>query len=104
MEPEGGSSVHYVLLMKLTPEGVKDAKAIPERIGAGIKAWEAMGGKVLSFLVTFGEYDYVAVGDGPSDEAAAAFALALASQGQVTTTTLRGFTPEEFAGVVAAIP
>ena len=63
-----------------------------------------MGGSVLSFHVTFGEYDYVAVGDGPSDEAAAAFALALASQGQVTTTTLKGFTPEEFAKVVAAIP
>jgi len=96
--------MHYILLMKLTPEGVMDPKAIPQRITEGIKGWEAMGGKVLSFHVTFGEYDYVAVGDGPSDEAAAAFALALASQGQVTTTTLKGFTPEEFATVVAAIP
>jgi uncharacterized protein with GYD domain len=96
--------MHYILLMKLTEEGVKDPKAIPERIADGIKGWQAMGGSVQSFHVTFGEYDYVAVGDGPSDEAAAAFALALASQGQVTTTTLKGFTPEEFAKVVAAIP
>ncbi len=90
--------------MKLTPEGARDPQAIPKRIAEGIKGWEAIGGKVLSFHVTFGEYDYVAVGDGPSDEAAAAFALALAGQGQVTTTTLKGFTPEEFAKVVAAIP
>ena len=48
--------------------------------------------------------DYVAVGDGPSAEAAAASALALAGEGFVTTTTLKGFTPEEFAKVVAAIP
>jgi uncharacterized protein with GYD domain len=96
--------MHYVLLMKLTEEGVKEPKLIPQRIAEGIKGWEAMGGKVLSFHITFGEYDYVAVGDGPSDEAAAAFALALASKGQVTTTTLKAFTPEEFAKVVAAIP
>ncbi len=96
--------MHYILLMKLTEAGVKDVKAMPQHIADGIKGWEAMGGKVSSFHVTFGEYDYVAVGDGPSDEAAAAFALALASQGRVTTTTLKGFTPEEFAKVVAAIP
>jgi uncharacterized protein with GYD domain len=30
--------------------------------------------------------------------------MALASQGRVTTTTLRGFTPEEFAKVVAVLP
>jgi uncharacterized protein with GYD domain len=96
--------MHYILLMKVTPEGARDPKAIPRRIADGLKGWEAMGGTVLSFHVTFGEYDYVAVGDGPTDEMAAAFALALASQGTVTTTTLKGFTPEEFGGVVAAIP
>ena len=96
--------MHYILLMKLTQEGARHPKEIPQRIAEGVKGWEAMGGSVLSFHVTFGEYDYVAVGDGPSDEAAAAFALALASQGQVTTTTLKGFTPEEFAKVAAAIP
>jgi uncharacterized protein with GYD domain len=96
--------MHYILLMKLTEQGAKDPKLIPQRITEGIKAWEAMGGTVKSFHVTFGEYDYVAVGDGPSDEVAAAYALALAGQGQVTTTTLKGFTPEEFVKVVAALP
>jgi uncharacterized protein with GYD domain len=96
--------MHYILLMKVTPEGAKDPKEMPQRIAEGIEGWEAMGGSVLSFHVTFGEYDYVAVGDGPSDEAAAAFALALAGKGHVMTTTLKGFTPEEFAAVVAAMP
>jgi uncharacterized protein with GYD domain len=96
--------MHYILLMNLTEQGAKEAKEIPTRIAEGIAAFEKMGGTVLSFHVTFGPYDYVAIGDCPSDEAAAAFAMALASQGRVTTTTLRGFTPEEFAKVVAVLP
>lgn len=51
-----------------------------------------------------GEYDYVAVGDCPSDEAAAAFALAFASAGRVRTTSMRAFTPEQIAPIIAAIP
>lgn len=96
--------MHYIVLMKMTPEGAKDPKGIPQRLAEGVKAWEAMGGTVQSLHVTLGEYDYVAVGDGPSDEVAAAFALALAGKGNVTTTTLKGFTLEEFAKVAAAIP
>ena len=96
--------MHYILLMNLTEQGAKEARDIPKRIAEGIAGFEKMGGKVLSFHVTFGPYDYVAVGDCPSDEAAAAFALALASQGRVTTTTLKGFTPEEFAKIVTALP
>lgn len=59
---------------------------------------------MLSFHVAMGEYDYVAVGDCPSDEAAAAFALAFASAGRVRTTSMRAFTPEQIAPIIAAIP
>ena len=89
--------MHYIPLMRLTPEGARDPKAIPQRIAEGIKGWEAVGGTMRSFHVTFGDDDYVAVGDGPSDEAAAAaaaaFALALAGTGGVTTTTSKGSPP-----------
>jgi len=96
--------MHYVLLMKLTDQGAREAKDIPKRIAEGIAAFEKMGGQVLSFHVTMGEYDYVAVGDCPSDEAAAAFSLALSSTGRVKTTSMRAFTPEQIAPVIAAIP
>ncbi len=69
-----------------------------------IKAWEAMGGKVHVMLATMGEYDYVGVGEGPSDEVATAFSAALGSLGYVKTTSMRAFTPEEFAGIVAKLP
>jgi uncharacterized protein with GYD domain len=96
--------MHYVLLMKLTDQGAREAKDMPRRIAEGIAAVERMGGSVQSFHVTMGEYDYVAIGDLPSDEAAAAFALGLSSAGRVKTTTLKAFTPDEIGTIVAALP
>jgi uncharacterized protein with GYD domain len=94
----------FILLMNLTAKGAADIKAAPTRIDAGIKGFEAMGGRVLSFHVTMGAYDYVAVGEAPSDEVAAAFALALSAQGHVTTTSLRAFSRDEFAALLAKLP
>lgn len=93
-----------IILMKLTEQGVKDIKNAPQRIEQGFKGFEAMGGKVLDFYTVMGEYDYVAIGEAPSDEVAMAFLLALGSLGNVRTTTLKAFTKEEFAEIVKKIP
>ena len=94
----------YVVLMNLTDQGIKEVKGAPERIQQSIKAFEAMGGKVTAFYTVMGEYDYVAIGEAPSDEVALGFLLGLCSQGSVRTTTLRAFTPEQFAGIVSKLP
>ena len=93
-----------VILMKLTDQGIKDIKNAPQRIENGIKAFEAMGGKVTGFYAVMGEYDYVAIGESPSEEVSMAFALGLGSQGNVRSTTLRAFTKEEFAETVKRLP
>ena len=95
---------NYVILMKLTDQGAKAIKDGPGRAEAGIKAFEKMGGKVSGFYLVMGEYDYIAVGEAPSDEVAATFALALASLGNVRTTTLRAYTRDEFAAMVKKLP
>jgi uncharacterized protein with GYD domain len=63
----------YIILMKYTDQGIKDIKNAPARIEEGFKAWEAMGGKVLGYYLLMGEYDAMAIGEGPSDEIATAF-------------------------------
>ena len=63
-----------------------------------------MGGKVIGVYAVMGEYDIVAIGEGPSDEVAMTFALALGSQGNVRTTTLKAFTKEEFVGMIKKLP
>ena len=88
----------------MTDQGVKTIKDAPARIEAAIKAAEKMGGKVTGFYAVTGEYDYVAIGEFPSDEVATTLALATSSLGNARTTTLRAFTKEEFAAMVKKLP
>lgn len=94
----------YIMLMKLTEQGIKDIKNAPQRIEQGSKAVEAMGGKLLGFYSVMGEYDYVAIGETPSEEVMMTFLLGLGSLGNIRTTTLRAFNREEFATMVKKLP
>ena len=94
----------YITLMKLTDQGIKDIKDAPQRIEEGIKTFEAMGGKLIGFWTVMGEYDYVAVAEGPSDELAMTFNLGLGAGGSVRTTTLKAFTAEELAEMIKNLP
>ena len=94
----------YVTLYKFTDQGIKGIKEIPNRIEEAVKNYEKMGGKVIGVYPVLGEYDIVAIGEAPSDETAMTFALALGSQGNVRTTTLKAFTTEEFKEIVKKLP
>lgn len=93
----------YVTLYKWTEQALKDAKNAPARFQASKKLAESMGAKILGVYVTMGQYDLVVVSEGPSDEAAAAIALSIASRGNVKTTTMRAFTESEFVEIAKKI-
>jgi uncharacterized protein with GYD domain len=94
----------YIALYKLTDQGIKSIKDAPNRVKEAIEGAEAMGGKVIGVYAVMGEYDYVSIGEFPSDEVAMTFNLTLGSRGNVRTTTLKAFTKEEFAGIVKKLP
>jgi uncharacterized protein with GYD domain len=94
----------YISLMKLTEKGIKDIKNAPERVNAAVKGLEAVGGKLLGFYMVMGEYDYVSISEGPSDEVAMTFLLGLGADGNVRTTTMKAFTLEELKGMIANMP
>jgi uncharacterized protein with GYD domain len=75
----------------------------PARIEEATKLFQKMGGKVIGVYLVMGEYDYVAIGECPSDEVATAFALALSSQGNVKSTTLKAFTAKEIPAILAKL-
>lgn len=86
----------YVVLMKLTSQGATTIADAPQRIEAAKEAWAALGGKIKSFHVTMGEYDYVAIGEAPNDWSAMAFVAELAAAGFVTTTTMKAFSADDW--------
>lgn len=94
----------YVILMNLTDQGIKNIKDSPARTAETVKAVEAAGGKLLAFYVTMGQYDYVAIAEGPGDEAALAQLLALGAGGNVRTTTLKAFNQEQFFEILKTLP
>jgi len=93
----------YATLFQWTGQGVEDVRNAPARFEASRKLVESVGGKVLGLYVTMGQYDIVAVTEGPSDEMAAAVALSIASKGNARTVTMRALTGSEFAEIVKKI-
>jgi len=94
----------YVTLYNFTNQGIRAVKESPARLKAGIDAAQSAGMKVLGAWYTQGPYDLVVVSESDDDNAAAAFALGTAAQGNVTTITMRAWDPEAFAQIVSMIP
>jgi len=94
----------YIILANLTDQAMKAIKIAPKRIDKAIKNFEEMGGKLIGLYTTMGEYDYVAIGEAPSDEVAMTFLLRLGSAGDIRTKTLRAFTKGELAEMLKKLP
>jgi uncharacterized protein with GYD domain len=58
----------------------------------------------VGWYLTMGRYDVVFIIQVPDSKIAATLLLALGSQGNVQTETLRAFSEEEFRGIVAGLP
>jgi uncharacterized protein with GYD domain len=91
----------YVSLMKFTAQGISTIKSSPDRVKSARTAIEAAGGQMISYHVTLGQYDGIAITEFPNDEAAATLLLAIGSQGNITSETMRAFTEDEYAALVA---
>jgi len=94
----------YIGLLKYTQQGLADIQNSPARIKQSQALAEKMGIRPIGTWVTMGPYDLVIIGEAPDDQTMAAFTLALAGAGNVTTTTMRALSEEEFAQVVARLP
>jgi len=94
----------YVSLINYTDQGIRAIKDSPKRLDAAKKLLKGMGGELKAFYLTLGSYDIVTVAEAPDDEAVAKFVLAVASGGNVRTTTLKAFTEAEFRKIVAGLP
>ena len=94
----------YITLIRYTQQGIQNMKESPERLEKAKEAIKAAGGELKTFYLTMGQYDAVAIGEAPSDEVYATTMLTIASQGAISTETLRAFTEDEYRKIVSAIP
>jgi uncharacterized protein with GYD domain len=93
---------HYVILIRLTDQGIRNIKDTTRRADAARSEAERIGCK-LTVYWTFGKYDAIGILEAPNDDAAMEFELKVVSLGNIRTTALRAFTEEEIARVVDKI-
>lgn len=93
----------FIVLINWTEQGVKNVRDSGRRLDAAKKLISDMGGKFVSFYMTMGDYDMVAVCDIPDDATAARFALQLAMQGNVRTHTLKAFPEAAYREIIASL-
>ncbi|MBM2822316.1 MAG: hypothetical protein HW413_1062 [Thermoleophilia bacterium] len=91
----------YISLINWTEKGAAEFKDTVDRAEAGKALAGKFGGALKELYWTLGPYDIVAVSEAPDDESATAFALTLAAQGNVRTTTMRAFSGGEMRSIIA---
>lgn len=95
----------YIRLLRFSDQGLKDLKNVRDRVAAARKAYRDAGGELKQVFMVMGQYDIVAVVEAPNDETLAKVVLAQAALGAFRSTeTLRAFTEEEVAQIVAGLP
>jgi uncharacterized protein with GYD domain len=91
----------YVSLINWTDQGIKNFRDTTQRAADFSRLVESSGGRVRELLWTVGEYDIVCVIDFPDDETGVATLLRLGSAGNIRSSTLRAFSAEEMAAIIA---
>jgi uncharacterized protein with GYD domain len=94
----------YITLLRYTRQGIGNIKAGPKRLDTAKQAFRTMGAELKAFYLVQGQYDAVAVSEAPDDETATKVALAIGTEGNVRTETLRAFTEDEYRKIIAALP
>ena len=93
----------YVMLFQFTGQGTQHIQDTTKRAAALSDLAGKFGAKLTDILWTLGQYDGVIVAEAPNDEAVAAFALNVASLGNLKTQTLRAFRAKEVDAILTKI-
>jgi len=94
----------YISLVNFTEEGARHIRHTTERAKGLINAAANLGIKVKEIYWTMGAFDAVFTADAPDDETMTAFAMSMASLGNIRTQTLRAFTTVEMKKIVTMLP
>lgn len=93
----------YIALVNWTDQGVRDFRSTVERADAVADIAQRLGGAQTALYWTVGPYDLVAISEFADDETATAFALAVSSQGNVRTTSMRAFDAGEMRAIIGKL-
>lgn len=94
----------YTVLGNFTDQGIRNVKETTHRAEAVEAAARKAGITVKSIQWTLGAYDLICQFEAPDDQTVTAFGLAIGTQGNVRTQTLRTFTRDEMNAILTRVP
>jgi uncharacterized protein with GYD domain len=86
----------YVMLSRLSTEGVKTVKQNPDRIKAVDKEVEALGARVISQYALLGAYDFLTVLEAPDPETVSRVSVELGMRGSGKFETFAAIPIDDF--------
>ena len=91
----------YILLSKLTAQGVQTLKSNPDRLREVNSDVEELGAKVVHQWATLGPFDFVNVVEAPDNATIARVSVALGARGSANFQTLSALSIDEFLAAVS---
>jgi uncharacterized protein with GYD domain len=91
----------YVLLSRLSAQGVATLKSNPDRLLEVNRDVEELGARVLHQWATLGEFDFVNVIEAPDTATVARVSVALGARGSTKIQTLPALPIDEFVAVLS---
>ena len=85
----------YILLSRLSTQGVQTLKANPDRLREVNKDVEELGARVLHQWATLGEWDFVNIVEAPDAQTIARVSVSLGARGSTKIVTLPALTIDE---------
>jgi uncharacterized protein with GYD domain len=88
----------YIMLSRLSPEGVQTIKNNPSRIKEVNREVEQLGAEVKAQWATLGQFDFVNVVEAPDEKTMSRVSLELGSRGTAKYETLVAIPIDDFIG------
>ena len=93
----------YLMLSKLSPQGLQTLKSNPDRLREVNRDVEELGAKVLHQWFVFGPHDFVSVIEAPDAATVAKISVILGVRGSVANLqTYEAIGVDEFLGIVGS--
>jgi uncharacterized protein with GYD domain len=86
----------FIMLSRLSPEGVQTIKNNPQRIKEVNREIEQLGAEVKAQWATLGQFDFVNVIDAPDEQTMARISLELGSRGTAKYESLPAIPVDDF--------
>jgi uncharacterized protein with GYD domain len=94
----------FIVTINWTDQGIRAIKDAPKRRQAAKDLAKKVGVEIKQLYLTTGDSDLLAIVEAASGENIAKFAMAMGSQGNVRTRTVRAWTEAEFDKMVSELP